>query len=123
MTGFADQMRAINVTIVTRFRDVFHGVATETLRSIQDGSALTGAPGSPVDTDNLKTSWNLSYEDRDTALVATNVEYAPAVEDGIGPHGPVTYGAKNGVGGSHSVRLTAAGMQRIVDAEVEKVAR
>jgi hypothetical protein len=54
------------------------------------------------------------------ATIGTPVEYALAVEDAVGPHGHVLYG-KSGVGGSHSVKLTVANFQRIVDRNVERV--
>jgi hypothetical protein len=48
--------------------------------------------------------------------------HAQAVEDGVGPHGPRVYGKKNNIGGSHSVALTIAGAQRVVDQQVQRVA-
>lgn len=53
------------------------------------------------------------------ALVATKLEYAPAIEDGIGPHGPMSL--RSAVGGFHSVKITVAGAQRIVDEAVKTV--
>jgi hypothetical protein len=103
-------------------RDVFVGTVVALHGSIQTGSAVTAAPGQPVDTGNLRNSWLYEFDTPMTATISTNVEYAEAVEDGVGPHGPREYGQKNGIGGSHSVALTIAGAQKIADVEVMRVA-
>jgi hypothetical protein len=95
--------------------DIFPEVAQEAHRSVQEGSQITGAPGQPVDTGNLRASWQLEFPSPTRARISTNVEYAEAVEDGVGPHGAVLYGAKNGTGGSHSVKLTILGLQAIAN--------
>lgn len=100
-------------------RDLFVGVATETLRSIQEGSPLTGAPGQPVDTGHLRASWQLLFEGPTVALIQTNVVYAPGIEDAVGPHGPIQL--RSQVGGFHSVKMTRAGFQRIVAAVAQEV--
>ena len=117
-------------------RDLFVGVATETLRSIQEGSPLTGAPGQPVDTGYLKSSWQLVFEGPMVAQIMTNVAYAPVIEEnlrtaydprGVQPERPKLPGGggrtpiKSTVGGHHSVRLTRAGFQRIVAAVAQEV--
>jgi hypothetical protein len=79
------------------------------------GGQLTGAPGQPVDTGNLRNSWLLTQEGPVRWRVSTNVEYAPFVEDGIGRWGAVRYGQKNGIGGSHSVKKTILGFPRILE--------
>lgn len=93
----------------------FVGIAEEFHRAIQSGSEITGSPGQPVDTGNLRASWILAFLSALRALVSTNVSYAPAVEDGIGTHGPVRYG-KSGIGGSHSASLAVLGLPLIVAA-------
>lgn len=115
-------MERITAKIERVTRDVFVNVVTSARDSIVEGSAVTGAPGQPVDTGNLRGSWQTVLEGPTRALIGTTVDYAGAVEDGVGPHGPRTYG-KSGIGGSHSRKLTVAGMQRIVDAEVRKAVR
>jgi hypothetical protein len=97
-------------------RAVFLGVAAHLQRSITHGSDLTGAPGQPVQTGNLQRSWGTTFPAEDKAEIVTNVEYAPAIEDGVGPHGPLTL--RSPVGGFHSVAKTIDGFDRIVDAEV-----
>jgi hypothetical protein len=101
-----------------RARGVFFGSANEMSRSLIDGSSLTGAPGQPVEDGNLITSFVPAYPTADTFEVTTNAAYAPAVENAVGSQGqPVTYGKKRG--GSHSRKLTEAGMPNIF----EKVTR
>lgn len=81
--------------------------------SIQTGSPITGAPGQPVDTGNLRASWQFRLVSPEVAEITTNVEYAPAIEAGIGPHGPMT--VRSEVGGFHSVAMTVANFDRLVD--------
>jgi phage gpG-like protein len=120
--SFGDRMGRVRLRIATRHRNVLTGVVEEATRAIVEGSEITGSPGQPVDTGNLKASWQTVYESENRAVIGTNVEYARAVEDGIGPHGAVTYGAKNGIGGSHSVRQLVVNWDRVV-AVVQQRAR
>ena len=92
-----------------RAKDVFVGSTVEVRRSIVEGSELTGAPGQPVDTGTLKASWVDNFISPTEWQIETNIEYAPGIEDGVG----ITI--RSPVGGSHSVALTTAGWQRIVD--------
>lgn len=115
--GFIDKS-GFKATLRSRGKDQFFGMANEVARSVIDGSEITGAPGQPVDTAALKTSWIPAYTSPTTFQMTTNSEYAQPVEDGVGSKGqPVTYGKKTG--GSHSVKMTEAGIQAIAD----KVAR
>lgn len=116
-----DEMRREFVRLEAMSMEFFVAVAIEAHHGIQFGSEITGAPGQPVDLDHLRPSWQLSFPTPTLAAIDTNVAYAEAVEDGVGPHGPVVYGAKNGIGGSHSVALTEAGMPRIVAVVTERV--
>ena len=100
------------------FKEVLLGVGTEALRSIQEGSELTGAPGQPVDTGALRASWQLIPR-ADSLTIGTNVVYAEAIEDGIGKYGPLVL--RSQVGGFHSVAQTVANMDRIVAAVVDRV--
>ena len=120
--GYGEDMaRAVrNATSATK--EVFVGTVLALHESIKVGSPVTGAPGQPVDTGNLRNSWGFEFDSDTSALISTPVEYAAAVEDGVGPHGPVQYG-NSGVGGSHSVALTVMGAPRVVELEAERVAR
>lgn len=88
--------------------------------SVVLGSPLTGAPGQPVDTGNLRASWQQRSAGPMAYEIITATPYAPNVEDGVGSKGqPVVYGAggngRSVVGGSHSVKLTVAGWSRILE--------
>jgi hypothetical protein len=118
--SFADDLQRFTAKVETRTRDVFVNVAAHVLTSVRDGSPVTGAPGQPVDTGNLKASWQLRFDSPTSAEVSTNVEYAPQNEDGIARPGGGQYTQKSPVGGRFSVAITAAGIQKILDAEVVK---
>jgi hypothetical protein len=128
---FAAQIAAFQAKVERARKAIFVNTCSAAKASITDGSAVTGAPGQPVDTGFLKGSWQLVFESADSAIIGTNVSYAPIQETGVrsdfapqgvdnpkpsqGPHRP------SQVGGHHSVALTAAGFQRIVEAEALKV--
>jgi hypothetical protein len=125
-----DQMRAFVKVVETRQRDVFTGMVDEAHRSIQEGSEITGAPGQPVGQTRkehgtihlggtLKASWQRWFPSPTSAMIATNVIYAPAIEHGVGHWGGLTL--RSSVGGFHSVALTVAAWQRIADYVVERV--
>lgn len=88
-------------------------IASAVHESVQTGSPITGAPGQPVDTGFLRASWQLSFPSKDVAEISTNTEYAEAIENGVGPHGPMT--VKSPVGGFNSVALTRMNFDRLVD--------
>lgn len=113
MGAFGDQVRAFERKVEVRSREVFVNVAAAAHESIVNGSPVTGAPGQPVDTGNLRNSWILSFPSPTEAMISTNVEYAPYVEDNVRG---VTF--KNH--GPHSVALTVAGLDKIVAAETAR---
>lgn len=111
--AFADKVRQRSLDIVTE-------TSLEVQRSIKFGSELTGAPGQPVDTGNLRESFILERTGPLTAQVTSNVVYGPIIEEGISDSGtPITF--KSAVGGAHSIALTRAGWQNIVDAVAVRV--
>jgi hypothetical protein len=114
----ADEVARAMLRLRGLTQDIFTDVVLEAAVSITDGSAITGSPGQPVDTGALRASWQVEEDAPLVATIGTNLEYAQAIEDGVGPHGPRAYGKKNNIGGSHSRALTIAGMPRIVDAVV-----
>jgi hypothetical protein len=118
--SFSGDVQAFTRKVNGRSRDVFLGVADACMESIVEGSPITGAPGQPVDTGNLKTSWQERIEG-DKAFITTNVAYAPQIEDGTRAGRALTL--RSQVGGFHSVRLTIAGFTRVVDAVVARVVR
>ena len=102
-----------------RQRDIFIHATNEVQRSIVDGSELTGAPGQPVDTGDLRASWQPRFTGPWTWRTATDLIYARPIEEGIGPHGPIRLRSR--VGGFHSVKLTRNGWPNIVDEATRKV--
>ncbi len=113
MSDFGSQIGAWVLKTERVTQAVFVNVASRVKSSITDGDPLTGAPGSPVDTGALKASWQLTFESPTLALVSTNIEYAPIIEDNV-------RGANFRVGGPHGVKLTALGFDRIVEDEARK---
>lgn len=118
---FSDDLRKFALTAEERTNGVFAGVVSEVQRSVVEGSAITGSPGQPVDTGALRASWQTSFPSDHTALVSTNLEYAQAIEDGVGPHGPLKL--RSPVGGFHSVAATINAHGKTVESERRKVVR
>jgi hypothetical protein len=131
MADFASSMNAIVTRVMAETQLVFVAVAQHAHRSIQEGSEVTGAPGQPVATGNLRSSWQLSFPSPDRALISTNVVYAPIIESGIRPIGSGRGNAtgrtglritlRSPVGGFHSVQITLDGIQRIVAHESKRL--
>lgn len=130
MTKNEDAVRAMMAQLRGVTSEVFEDVGMEAQRSIVEGSDMTGAPGQPVDTGFLKGSFQRFYDSPTKQTIATNVAYAPAIEDGMRasydprgvqrPPGLKSEGGTNRkgpstVGGSHSIALTYSGLQRILD--------
>jgi hypothetical protein len=113
--AFRDGINGFIRRVEARHRSVFVGVCTAVHDSIVNGSAVTGAPGQPVDSGNLKASWVPEFVDANTFQTTTNVEYAPIIEHNL--RGATL---RSSVGGFHSVALTVAGFDRIVASEVAK---
>jgi len=114
--SFADDLQRFAAKTQGKSNALFINVAKDVKASIVDGSAVTGAPGQPVDTGNLKASWQLTFEAKHSALISTNVAYAPVIEDNI-------RGAKlrSQVGGFHSVKLTVGAFDRIVEGKLAEL--
>jgi hypothetical protein len=112
MGTFREGLKGFTAKVDADNKLIFTGVATAARDSVVEGSAITGAPGQPVDTGYLKASWILSFPSATEAALTTNTVYAPGIEDGVGPHGPITL--RSAVGGFHSVALTVAGFNNIV---------
>lgn len=114
--------RETTLRLGTMLQDTFVGIVEEAQRSIVEGSELTGAPGQPVDTGFLKGSWQAVFESPNVAVIGTNAEYAESIEDGLSyAHGGTPMTLRSDVGGFHSVALTVAGFDRIVEAVKARV--
>lgn len=118
-----DEVRRAIARVMVTTQQVFVNVATEAKRSVQEGSVVTGAPGQPVKDGHLRASVLLDFPTptRAEITVGQGLPYAKGIEDGVGPHGPITL--RSAVGGFHSVRLTEIGIPRIVAVETAKAAR
>lgn len=126
--GFRDDVRAFTVEVGELDKAIFVETAVLAHESIVEGSPITGAPGQPVDTGALKASWHLELEETQ-ASITTPLGYAPVIEDdlrssfdrsGDEPARPKGAGGsarhhKSTVGGHHSVTLTLAGIDRLID--------
>jgi len=114
--SFTAQLKAFSDKFERKGRDFFIGVTEEVQRSVVEGSEITGAPGQPVQTGNLKNSWTPTLLDVFRWRTVTNVAYAPTIEDLVG----ITI--RSPVGGGHSVKTTRVGWQNIVDHVARRVA-
>lgn len=109
---FRRQLARFNRIVDQKLLNVFLLCTQEIKRSVVEGSPLTGAPGQPVDTGNLRASWIDEFRGPLVWQLTTSVVYAPFIEAGANDRGPFTLQSQ--VGGFHSVKLTAAGWDRIV---------
>jgi hypothetical protein len=115
MSDFDAQVRSFALAVPAYSRRVFVNTAVAVKDSITDGSAITGAPGQPVDTGVLRASWQLTFDDAQTASISTYVVYAPQIEDGVSWRGlPLTL--RSAVGGWHSVKMTVLNFPRLAAA-------
>lgn len=129
---FSGDLQKFSRKIETLTNDVFVGVVEECERSIVSGSEITSAPGQPVGQYGvgynqgavggfLKGSWQRWFTSPTEAHIATSAVYAPSIEDGVSyAHGGTDMNLRSSVGGFHSVKMTIAGFQRIVDYVVRK---
>lgn len=130
MSDFTAALAKFNVTAQRRVLDAFVFSTEEVRTSIRDGSALTGAPGQPVQVGNLKASWQgeflsptlWQFTATGIAPGGEKVGYAEYIEEGINRHtgGPLIL--RSQVGGFHSVKMTRAGWARIVKFAAGKAA-
>lgn len=113
MSKNTDAVRVMLAQINATTAAIFEDVGMEAQRSIVEGSELTGAPGQPVQTGNLKTSYTRWYDSPTKQTIGTNVVYAPDIEDGVGPRGPLTL--RSTVGGFRSIAHTLNRLQNVLD--------
>lgn len=98
-----------------RESNLYSALVKHCLRSIKFGSATTGAPGQPVDTEALRKSWTKkgTLASRDVEI-STHKKYAPKFEAGGGSN----FVLRSKVGGFHSVRLTRLNWRWVVKEEL-----
>jgi len=117
--SFSDDVARFAKKVERRAQDIHNGVCDLAFQSIVEGSPVTGAPGQPVDTGNLRDSWQSTEIGPLARDIVTNVSYAPIIEDGTRKGKAMT--VRSPVGGFHSVKLTVAGWARIVEAVTRRV--
>ena len=91
----------------SRLKRTFAGVAGAMHESIVDGRPETTAPGQPVKSGNLRTSWQLRFPENMVAVTSTHVDYAVPIEELDTP-------LVSKVGGHHSVKLTYVNYLKLV---------
>jgi hypothetical protein len=130
MGTFVDQLLKFRLTVEKRAQAVFVNVASATKASWTDGSPITGSPGVPVVTGNLKGSIQLTFPGPNVAEIkatgiapdGSKVGYARVIEENLrGANIPAGPPKGSTVGGPHALALTVAGFGRLVSAEVAKV--
>lgn len=117
----SDDLRRFNEKLEQDARAVFVNSTVKVQGSMVEGSALTGAPGQPVDIGTLRGSFVDDFVTATLWRSTTHLIYAPLIEDGVGKYGPLTL--RSEVGGWHSVKLTRAGWPQIVEETVAEVAQ
>ena len=75
--SFADDLQRFAAKTQGKSNALVINVASGVWESIVNGSAVTGAPGQPVDTGNLKDSWHLAFEGKHEALISTKWRMRP----------------------------------------------
>jgi hypothetical protein len=116
--SFADDMRRAVRKADARFMKVFHGVAFAAHRSVTVGSPVTGAPGQPVRYGALRQSYQMAWLSPSRVEIASSLRYAGPIENGMWKSGRlsgVRMQRRSAVGGFHSIKLTVAGFQKLVD--------
>jgi len=123
MTFQTDIARFVVKTFVKQ-KLIFFTVANELQTSVKEGSKITGSPGQPVAILNggeLKNSWQLEFLDLFLATTTTPIIYARGIEEGMDPRTGNQLTLRSEVGGFHSVKLTRAGYQKLVNQVARKV--
>lgn len=134
MSSMSGGLAAHKANVRKALRDVFVASTDEVQRSLTEGSQLTGAPGQPVQTGQLRGSFVPGSLGPWAWQSVTNLVYAPPIEEGIQqPYDTLGSGGSSGklvtpkpmqlrsqVGGFHSVKLTRIAWPRIVDVMAER---
>lgn len=120
----ASDINRFKVLARTRTQIVFKGAARASLAGIKFGSAITGAPGQPVESQALRDSWTETELSPDAILIAPHgepVKWAYQNETGIALPGGGLYKQRSAKGGRWSVAKTITGWPAQVHAIVQKL--
>lgn len=118
---FANGLQQFAAKVPVKQRAVFTSTVAQMYGSIQNGSALTGAPATPKAiakyprAGKLRADVTVSFADPDHAAIYTTSPYAIDVEDNVKGH---TFTD----GGPHGWKLTIAAFERIVDTTAARIA-
>lgn len=120
----ANDFRNGGVRALTKAQLIYEGSVARALRGIKFGDSLTGAPGQPVESGELRNAWEAVVVSPTETVIRVNPEsealaWAQQNEDGIARPGGGPYVQRSEKGGRRSVALTAAGFPDIVRAIAE----
>lgn len=114
--SFRAGLRDFGVKVQAETLEILAEFVTLTHESVVAGSALTGSPGQPVDTGNLRRSWQIGWQGPAQATITTNLPYALSIEDGVSyAHGGTPMTLRSPTGGFHSVKTTTANSRALLD--------
>jgi len=114
--SFASDVAAHQARLRERFAALEMAVVDHVEMSIKVGCSVTGAPGQPVDTGALLSSYQREEVAPHVTEIASTLVYAPVIE--TNERGAVF---KSAVGGAHSIAMTRVGFPALVDHEAEKL--
>jgi hypothetical protein len=110
--AFRDGVGVFTARVRNTGRVVFTILKTETQAAVTVGNPRSGSPGQPVQSGRLRASFIPEDVNERTWQTTTNLPYARAIEDGVGPHGPLTL--RSPVGGFHSIKLLRLNWSNVV---------
>ncbi len=113
MTSFSDQVRGFAGKVRSDNEAVVAACGVIVQSEVTVGGPISSAPGQPVRSGALRLSFIPEFITPLHWRTSTNLPYAEAIENGVGPHGPLTL--RSSVGGFRSVAHIAHNFDRIVE--------
>jgi hypothetical protein len=121
LSDFAGDLKKFSLKCEATTKQDFVDITTEVQRSLVEGSELTGAPGQPVATGFLKSSFVSRFLSPLSWIIETNAPYAKSIEDGVSyAHGGTPLTLRSPVGGFYSAAKTVHGFKSIVETVVKR---
>lgn len=122
--AFASDVDRWKQLVRNRARAVRMTAVFLTHESITVGSAITGAPGQPVQYGALRQSFQIEVLSPTMDRIASAKKYARSIEDLLSyAHGGTPLTIRSKVGGGHSIKMTVAAWTRIVEEANRRVAQ
>lgn len=121
--GFLDDCRQFGRDVDTADAEGTEAFAAAAFESIVHGSGATGAPGQPVARvhgGKLRDSWVREQPSAIEHSISTDLDYAPDLEEGVGPNGQINLNGPTG--GFHSLALTEQNADRLLEPAIERAA-